>query len=190
MGAVQTGRGFRRTLEDRQGRGGVLADEVEVVRNGPELSLVAPRPPSPELRAGRRYLCCWHGIMGFDEGLDMALEAVAHLVNQRGREDCHFAFIGDGERRRELEELASELGIDDYVEFPGWQPQDMVYDYLATADIGLSPDPKTPSNERSTAMKVMEYMAFELPVVAFDVHETIVSAGEAGVYVEHDDPVT
>ena len=169
-------------------RGGLAADKVTVVRNGPELSLVEPRASSPKLRAGRRYLCCWHGIMGVDEGLDLALAAVANLVHERGRKDCHFAFIGEGERRRHLEALASELDIDDFVSFPGWQPLDVVYDYLATADIGLSPDPKTPSNEQSTAMKVMEYMAFELPVLAFELHETFISAGEAGVYVERNGP--
>jgi glycosyltransferase involved in cell wall biosynthesis len=30
----------------------------------------------------------------------------------------------------------------------------------------------------------MEYMAFELPVVAFDLHETRVSTGDAAVYVK------
>ena len=35
--------------------------------------------------------------------------------------------------------------------------------------------------------KTMEYMAFELPVVAFDLRETRVSAGEAGVYVTPND---
>ena len=32
--------------------------------------------------------------------------------------------------------------------------------------------------------KVIEYMYFGLPVVAFDLHETRVSAAEAGVYAE------
>ena len=37
----------------------------------------------------------------------------------------------------------------------------------------------------------MEYMAFELPVVAFDLLETRVSAGDAAVYVEpNDDPAS
>jgi glycosyltransferase involved in cell wall biosynthesis len=35
--------------------------------------------------------------------------------------------------------------------------------------------------------KTMEYMAFELPVVAFDLQETRVSAGDAAVYVEPND---
>ena len=32
--------------------------------------------------------------------------------------------------------------------------------------------------------KTLEYMAYELPVVAFDLHETRVSAGGAAVYAE------
>jgi glycosyltransferase involved in cell wall biosynthesis len=36
--------------------------------------------------------------------------------------------------------------------------------------------------------KTMEYMAFGLPVVAFDLKETRVSAGEAAVYVAPTDP--
>ena len=35
--------------------------------------------------------------------------------------------------------------------------------------------------------KSMEYMAFELPVVAFDLRETRVSVGDAGVYVTPND---
>ncbi len=57
----------------------------------------------------------------------------------------------------------------------------------ATADLGLSPDPKNPLNDVSTMNKTMEYMAFELPVVAFDLRETRVSAGDAAVYVTPND---
>ena len=55
---------------------------------------------------------------------------------------------------------------------------------LSTADVGLCPDPKNPLNDVSTMNKTMEYMAFRLPVVAFDLHETRVSAQDAAVYVE------
>ena len=58
---------------------------------------------------------------------------------------------------------------------------------LSTADVGLSPDPKNPLNDLSTMNKTMEYMAFELPVVAFDLGETRVSAGDAAVYVKPND---
>ena len=58
---------------------------------------------------------------------------------------------------------------------------------LSTADLGLSPDPLNPLNDVSTMNKTMEYMAFELPVVAFDLKETRVSADDAAIYVEPND---
>ena len=83
--------------------------------------------------------------------------------------------------------LRDELDLGDYVEFTGRAPDDLVRRIMSTADVGLSPDPKNPLNDVSTMNKTMEYMAFELPVLAFDLRETRVSAGEAGVYVTPND---
>ena len=38
--------------------------------------------------------------------------------------------------------------------------------------------------------KILEYMAVGLPVVAYDLVEARVSAGESGVYADPDDPVS
>ena len=73
------------------------------------------------------------------------------------------------------------------MEFTGRVPDELVTRIMSTADVGLSPDPKNPLNDVSTMNKSMEYMAFELPVVAFDLHETRVSAGDAAVYVTPND---
>jgi glycosyltransferase involved in cell wall biosynthesis len=66
-------------------------------------------------------------------------------------------------------------------------PDETVLDVLSTADVGLSPDPKNPLNDVSTMNKTMEYMAFGLPVVAYDLKETRVSAADAAVYIESGD---
>ena len=58
---------------------------------------------------------------------------------------------------------------------------------LSTADVGLCPDPLNPLNDVSTMNKTMEYMAFGLPVVAFDLRETRVSAADAARYVRPND---
>jgi glycosyltransferase involved in cell wall biosynthesis len=44
-----------------------------------------------------------------------------------------------------------------------------------------------PLNDVSTMNKTMEYMAFALPVVAFDLRETRFSAGDAAVYATPND---
>jgi len=168
-------------------RGRRRPDDVTVVRNGPVLADVSPRPAVPRLRNGRAHLVCWHGVMGSaDDGLDLALEVVARVVAIR--DDVHFAFLGDGEERVHLEQLAARLGVADHCSFPGWVTMDVVHDHLATASLGLVPDPKTAGVDKATVMKVMEYMAFEVPIVAFDVTETAISAGEAAVHATDNDP--
>src|SRR6185436_15636179 len=80
-----------------------------------------------------------------------------------------------------------QLGLDEYVHFTGRVPDDTVAQVLSTAHVGLSPDPKNPLNDVSTMNKTMEYMSFGLPVVAFDLRETRVSAGRAAVYATPND---
>jgi glycosyltransferase involved in cell wall biosynthesis len=125
--------------------------------------------------------------MGPQDGVDIVVRAADIVVNQLHRDDIAFTLIGSGDCFDELVALRDELGLAGHVEFTGRAPDELVTRILSTADLGLSPDPKNPLNDVSTMNKTMEYMAFELPVVAFDLRETRVSAGDAGVYVEPND---
>ena len=164
-------------------RGRKPTNAVTVVRNGPDLSEVRAGQPKPELKRGRRFLCCWVGVIGaVDDGVDLALRAIQLLVHDEGRRDCQFTFVGDGEAASQMRALVEELGIGEFVTFTGWLDRARVFDHLATADVGLQPDPKNSRTDAATAIKTMEYMAFGLPIVAFDVHETRVSADGAALY--------
>jgi glycosyltransferase involved in cell wall biosynthesis len=74
------------------------------------------------------------------------------------------------------------------VDFVGWvSDEDTLSAYLVTADACVCPEPSSPLNDHSTFIKVMEYMASGTPVVAFDLPETRVSAGEAALYATPGD---
>ena len=137
----------------------------------------------PELRGGRRHLAVYLGIMGPQDGVDLVLRALDVLVREHGRDDLHVSLLGFGDCLDELVRLSSTLGLDDRVTFTGRADARVITEYLSTADIGISPDPKSPLNDVSTMNKTMEYLSFALPVVAFDLHETRVSAGDAAAYV-------
>jgi glycosyltransferase involved in cell wall biosynthesis len=95
--------------------------------------------------------------------------------------------IGSGDCFDDLVALRDELGLAGHVAFTGRAPDDLVMRIMSTAHAGLSPDPKNPLNDVSTMNKTMEYMVFGLPVVAFDLRETRISAGDAAVYVQPND---
>jgi glycosyltransferase involved in cell wall biosynthesis len=168
-------------------RGGKRQDKVTVVRTGPDEDRLHRTNPVPELRRGRKHLVAYIGVMGPQDGVDLAIRAAGHVVHQLGRDDVAFTFMGGGDCYQELLALREELGLQDHLELPGRVPDQTVLDVLSTADVGLSPDPKNPLNDLSTMNKTLEYMAFGLPVVAFDLKETRVSAGDAATYVPSGD---
>jgi glycosyltransferase involved in cell wall biosynthesis len=161
--------------------------DVTVVRTGPDPDRLRRGAVCPEFRRGREFLAVYIGVMGPQDGVDIVIRAAAIIVHEFRRHDIAFTLIGAGDCHRDLVALRDELALGDHVEFTGRAPDDLVGKILSTADVGLSPDPKNPLNGVSTMNKTMEYMAFELPVVAFDLRETRVSAGEAARYVTPND---
>jgi glycosyltransferase involved in cell wall biosynthesis len=163
-------------------RNGAAPQRSTVVRTGPDPNHLKPVAPVPELRRGRRHLVAYIGVMGPQDGVDIAIQVADVVVHELGRHDISFTLMGSGDSWQDLLALRDKLGLEGYVEMTGRVPDETVAAVLSTADIGISPDPKNPLNDVSTMNKTMEYMAFALPVVAFDLRETRVSAGEAGVY--------
>jgi glycosyltransferase involved in cell wall biosynthesis len=164
-------------------RGSLPPGRVTVVMNGPSLQHTHRRLARPELKHGKTFLCCWLGLMGPQDRVDIALRAIDYLVHVIGRTDCHFTFVGDGEARAPSQQLAADLGISGWVTFPGWADQEEAYTYLSTADLGLEPN----TEEIVSPVKGMEYMAFGLPFVSFDLTETRALAADAAAYAPPGD---
>jgi glycosyltransferase involved in cell wall biosynthesis len=181
---ISTNESFRRIAIER---GGVDPDSVFVVRNGPDLERFTPVEPDPELRRGKEHLIAYLGVMGPQDGIDRAIDALAELRRLRG-DDWHAAFIGDGEVVEAMRARATNRGIGDAVEFVGWRRDDDIRRWLSTADVCLAPDPPGPLNDASTMVKVPEYMAIGRPIASFDLSETRVSAGDAAAYAASAEP--
>ena len=183
---TSTNDSYRRIAITRSGKAN---HDVTVVRTGPDPDKLQRDPAAADetLRRGHRFLVTYIGVMGPQDGVDIVIRAADHIVNTLGRTDIAFTLMGGGDSFDEVVALRDDLGLRDYIEFTGRVPDETVRAVMSTADIGLSPDPKNPLNDVSTMNKTMEYMAFELPVVAFDLIETKVSAAEAAVYVEPND---
>ena len=181
---ISTNESYRQVAIER---GGKSPDDVTVVRTGPDPERLKRGPADEELKRGRKYLATYIGVMGPQDGVDIAVRAADVIVREFGRDDIAFTLIGSGDSYDELVALRDELNLQGHVEFTGRAPDELVTKIMSTADAGLSPDPKNPLNDVSTMNKTMEYMAFELPVVAFDLRETRVSAQDAAVYATPND---
>ena len=127
--------------------------------------------------------------MGQQDGLDLLLESIEHIVKYEKRQDTNFVLIGGGTMLPVLQATVAAKGLDQFVTFTGQVPHQDVLSYLSSADLGVSPDPKTSMNDNSTMIKIFEYMALGLPVVLFDLKEGRRTAGPAALYATPNDPI-
>jgi glycosyltransferase involved in cell wall biosynthesis len=175
--------GVNNYLRARLIEAGARPDRTAVVHNGPLLSSVSAARPDPRMRAGARFLCCWEGKMGRQDRVDLLIDVIAELVKVRRRHDCRFVLLGDGECLDALRADVVRRGLDPWVSLPGWLSEQELYAYLASADVGLD----TSLQREVSPVKAIEYMAFGLPVVAFDLPETAALVTGAGALVPEGD---
>jgi glycosyltransferase involved in cell wall biosynthesis len=178
---IATNDSAKRTLVARTE---VPASGVTVVRNGPEPWHLFHHEPETSLRGDAAHVLGYVGMMGPQDGIDYLLRALHVLRQEHDRSDWRCVLIGKGPAMESLQELAAKLGIADHVHFTGWVDYEQVPRYLAAVDICVVPDPANDYNNRSTIVKVMEYMAQAKPVVAFDLPEHRVTAGDTALYAQ------
>ncbi|MDZ7295775.1 MAG: glycosyltransferase family 4 protein [candidate division KSB1 bacterium] len=168
-------------------RGRVPEGNVYVVRSGPDFARLRLMPAEPALKEGRRYLVAYLGEMCPQDGVDYLLRAAHLLRMEMGMSDVLFVIMGGGPALPALRTLAKSLELDGMVRFTGRVSDLDLCRYLSTADLCVDPDPKTEWSDRSTMNKILEYMAFGKPIVAFDLKEHRRSAGDAAVYARAND---
>jgi glycosyltransferase involved in cell wall biosynthesis len=170
-------------------RGGKRPEDVFVVRNCPDLTNLARPLSSSEVRFPQPLVVVYVGFMGSQDGLDLLIESIDHIVKHENRQDTHFVMVGGGTELPTLQALVAERGLNAFVSFTGVVPYEKVATYLANAHVGVAPDPKTPMNDNSTMIKILEYMAYSLPIVLFDLKEGRRSAESAALYATPNDPI-
>ena len=183
---IATNESYRRVAIDR---GNMASADVFVVRSGPDLDLLRRVDPVEEWKNGRQHLVGYVGVMGAQEGIDLLIEAVDHIVRRRGRKDVQFCLVGSGPNLNELQALVHSKRLEPYVRFTGRASDQHLIEVLSTMDVGVNPDRVNAMNDKSTMNKIMEYMSVGKPIVQFDVTEGRESARESSLYAKPNDPI-
>jgi len=117
------------------------------------------------------------------KGHSFLLEA-ASIVNN-GKMRAKFLFLGDGPLKKNLEQKALELGVDDFVSFLGFR--DDVESYLQIADLVVFP-----SVREGFSVALLEAMAAGKPIIVTDVggNKEAIESDMSGVLVPAGDSKT
>ncbi|MFT5057941.1 MAG: glycosyltransferase involved in cell wall biosynthesis [Planctomycetota bacterium] len=130
---------------------------------------------SLDFERGRILEIVFAGRLTDLKGVRLAMEAFGKL---RYRQPLtRLTFIGDGDRRRWLQNRTADLGLGDAVRILGQISQKKVFEYMRAADMLLSP------SFEGGGMVVLEAMASGLPVVCLD-------RGGPGEIVAHNNGIS
>ena len=152
---------------------GIPLRRVPVIYNGIDLSRCVPKTT---YETGETVTILHVGRFDVPKNHPGLLEAFRLLLETHP--ECRLRLVGDGELRPDMEKLAREKGIADFVEFCGMQSN--VYPYLHDADIFT-----LPSIYEGNPMTIIEAMGTGLPIVASRVGgiPDMISDGESGLLV-------
>lgn len=169
-------------------RGKVAPEKLFVVRNGPFLYEPQLLKADDSPKKGFKSMVCCLGEITAEDGLEYLVKAADRLVNEEGRQDVLFTLIGDGDFVPEIMRMIEAHRLEKYFLITGWvSDKKLLHAYLSAADVCVYPQPENPSTDRSTAVKVLDFMAAAKPVVAFDMRETRYTAGAAARYARPND---
>jgi len=164
-------------------RGHIPAEDIFIVRNGPDLETFKIVAANPALKYGKAHLVGYVGTMSDQDGLDILIEVALH-IKKLGRSDIHFTCVGGGPALPSLRKMLEEKDVGDIMNFTGRISDEQLLETLSTADVCVNPDRPCEMNDISTMIKIMEYMALGKPIVQFDLREGKVSALDAAVYAD------
>ena len=159
-----------------------IVDRIHTVPNGVSVRRIQPQPEDPD-RVVVTFvgtLKPWHGVADFITAAALA------------RQSWSLRIIGDGPEMDSLRAQAGRLGVE--VDFRGAVAPLDIPAHVAGSAIGVAPDPDLGGGEQQyfSPMKVLEYLAAGLAVVASDVGQVPQlledGSGRHGVLVAPSDP--
>lgn len=165
---------------------GADAGRIRVLYNGVDLEFFSPRPsvarPSAPIILGVGRLVAKKGFAD----LVRALSALKAL-----RVACRCVIIGQGREEHPLRTLASELGVDDMIEFAGARHHEEVRDTMHESTVLCLPCLRAnDGNQDALPTVLLEAMAIGLPVVSTRLSgiPEIVDSERDGILVAPGDP--
>lgn len=118
------------------------------------------------------------------KGIDRVIAALPEV--QRRVSNVRYTIVGDGDDRARLERLARAHGVAECIHFEGHVSDERLHSLLRAADLFV-----LPSQGEGFGIVFLEAMAYGKPVIA-GAHggaPEVVTDGEEGLLVEHDDTV-
>lgn len=163
--------------------------DIFIVRNGPDTEKIKISKASKNYKEGFRFMVGYIGTISKQESIDNLLRIIRYIVKDRNIEYIKFMIVGSGTHLDEYISLSKALSLSKYVEFTGFVPFEELLGILQQCDIGVNPEHTNNYSDKSTMLKIMDYMFVGKPIIQFESTEGRFTAGNASLYIKNNDEI-
>lgn len=162
-------------LEEKFFSLGYPEEKISLIRNGADAEFFSDYSEQKVDEIRKSNSLEGYSIIGYlgtlkpQSSIDKFFPIFKELVDEDG--DVRLMIVGGGPEKEKLEERTKELGIDDKVIFTGMVDHSEVPNYLQIFDLAILPLEDNEHNKGRCSVKMFEYMAAGLNIVADGVGE-------------------
>ena len=120
-----------------------------------------------------KFVILYIGDTGLRRGLQTAIDALKELQSRiRGivkyKSDFKLVIVGENKSDVLLKKQVKKLGLEDKVDFEGWQDPNMFTSYIKASSVCISPLFRNIHHDTTYANKLFQYMSFAKPLLVSD----------------------
>lgn len=145
----------------------------------------APAVQRRESESGPSHVL-YMGSLYASYGIFDIVDAAARIAETE--ESVEFIILGDGPDRQQAIEQARSLGIENHIRFEGYVDEEVLDEYLASADVFLAPMFDTVKDKARCPSKIPMYMRYRRPIVSCRIGEVSAYLGDHGFYYSPGEP--
>lgn len=158
----------------------VSGEKILIIPNGVNLSFF-------NKRKFNKKSILFSGAMYGHRGIDVLLESAPNIIKKIP--DVEFNLLGDGPEINNLKKIVKDKKIEKNVKFQGWIDRNKIPEKLSEASIGIGPLKLTTVTQNALPIKILEYMAAGLPIIAKKgtLPKDVLEDGENGFFIDDVD---
>ena len=153
-------------------------EKISIVSNGTNL-----RKFFNSKKNNKRII--FSGAMYHHRGLDILLNCASKVINEIN--DVEFLILGNGPEMNKLQKFVRKNELSKNIIFKGWVNREEIPEFLSNSSIGIGPLRITDVTKGALPIKILEYMASSLPILAMKntLPDDILKNGINGYAVEN-----
>lgn len=152
-------------MRTRLSEKGIDQAKIKLIHNGTDEEFitkekVVPKTLKERYKKNEKFIIVYAGNLGIAQNISVIIKAAEFLQ----KEDVLFLLIGDGPRKKTLEQQAHESKLKNLT-FVGEIKRELIHQYLCLADCGIINLQAIPLFRGALPSKIFDYMACNLPIL-------------------------